>query len=237
MRFSSPLLPGTLVKRYKRFLADVILENGETITVHCPNSGSMRGCSEPGSKVYLSVSDNPKRKYPHTLEMINNGECWIGVNTSLTNGLVVEAIEQKQIPELLDFDTITREVKTSDKSRLDILLIQKDTKTYIEVKNCSLAEDGTAMFPDAVTTRGTKHLHELAALVRQGHRGVIFFLVQRNDAESFTPAAHIDPTYASTLADVIKSGVEALVYLAEVSPQQICVTRKLPLFFNKQKSD
>ncbi len=236
MQFSSALLPGTLVKRYKRFLADVTLENGETITVHCPNSGSMLGCSEPGSRVCLSVSSNPKRKYPHTLEMINNGAYWIGVNTSLTNSLVVEAIEKKQIPELLDFCSITREVKTSEHSRLDILLRKEDAKIYIEVKNCSLAEHGIAMFPDAVTTRGTKHLHELAELVRQGHRGIIFFLIQRSDAVSFTPAAHIDPVYASTLAEVVKTGVEVLAYQAEVTPRHICVKSKLPFFLNEKKN-
>jgi sugar fermentation stimulation protein A len=234
MQFSRTLLKGTLIKRYKRFLADITLENGETITAHCPNSGSMRGCSEPGSRVCLSVSDNPKRKYPHTLEMISNGKDWIGVNTSLTNGIVVEAIEQKKISELGDFDKITREIKTSDKSRLDILLSKEDAKTYIEVKNCSLAEGSIAMFPDAVTARGTKHLHELAELVRQGHRGVIFFLIQRNDVTSFTPAAHIDPVYATTLAEVIERGVEPLAYQAEVTPQQIYVRRKLPFFLNKE---
>lgn len=228
MQFSTPLIKGNLVKRYKRFLADVILETGETITVHCPNSGSMRGCSEPDSPVCLSTSDNPKRKYPNTFEMIHNGQCWIGINTSLTNSLVVEAIENKEIKELTSYSSITREVKTSAKNRLDILLTDGENQTYIEVKNCSLVENNIAMFPDAVTARGTKHLLELADLVNQGHRGIIFFLVQRTDADSFTPASHIDPVYAQTLAEVIEKGVEVLVYQAEVSPEGISVKRALP---------
>ncbi len=228
MIFPATLLSGTLIKRYKRFLADITLESGEEITVHCPNSGSMTGCSTPGSQVCLSTSENPKRKYPNTLEIIKEGDTWIGVNTSLTNKLVVEGIKEERIPELLPFDEIKQEVKTSEKSRLDILLTHNSTKTYVEVKNCSLVENGVAMFPDAVTTRGTKHLLELEDLVAQGHHGYIFFLVQRIDAETFTPASHVDPTYAETLKKVAENGVKILVYQASVSPEKIEIIRKLP---------
>lgn len=228
MKFQTSLIPGTLVKRYKRFLADVTLDDGKSITAHCPNSGSMRGCSTPGSRVYLSTSDNPKRKYPNTLEMIEESGTWIGVNTSLTNKLVVEGIQTGKVPELLPFDSLKQEVKTSDKSRLDIMLTTKEQQIYIEVKNCSLVEDGVAMFPDAVTARGTKHLLELADLVSKGHRGIIFFLVQRTDTDTFTPAAHIDPIYAETLREVTQKGVEILVYQAEVSPKKIEFVRPLP---------
>lgn len=228
MIFPPTLLSGTLIKRYKRFLADVTLENGEEITVHCPNSGSMTGCSTPGSQIYLSTSDNPKRKYPNTLEIIKEGDTWIGVNTSLTNKLVVEGIKDGKVPELQPFDQIKQEIKTSEKSRLDILLTHNTTKTYVEVKNCSLVENGIAMFPDAVTTRGTKHLLELEDLVAQGHYGYIFFLVQRVDADTFTPAAHVDPTYAKTLKRVAGNGVKILVYQASVSPEKIEIIRKLP---------
>lgn len=229
MHFSQPLKQGTLIKRYKRFLADIKLPDGSNITVHCPNSGSMRSCSEPGSPVCYSRSDNPKRKYPHTLEMVHNGKTWIGVNTSRTNRIVAEAIENKQIKELNHFESIRREVKTSAESRLDLLLEGGGKQTYIEVKNCSLAENGQALFPDAVTARGTKHLRELARLVNLGHRGVIFFLVQRLDCNGFSPAAAIDSVYAATLAEVQLKGVELLAYQAEVTPVSIEIVRSLPV--------
>ena len=229
MHFSQPLKQGTLIKRYKRFLADIKLPDGSNITVHCPNSGSMRSCSEPGSPVCYSRSDNPKRTYPHTLEMVHNGKTWIGVNTSTTNLIVAEAIENEQIKELNHFESIRREVKTSAESRLDLLLEGGGKQTYIEVKNCSLAENGQALFPDAVTARGTKHLRELARLVNLGHRGVIFFLVQRLDCNGFSPAAAIDSVYAATLAEVQLKGVELLAYQAEVTPVSIEIVRSLPV--------
>jgi len=228
MHFETPLQAATLVKRYKRFLADVVTDEGREITVHCPNSGSMRGCSTPGSRVMLSTSANPKRKYPQTLEMVQEGNTWIGVNTMLTNKIVGEAILEGRIKELQKIDTLKREVKTSKSSRLDLLLERGDEKIYVEIKNCSLVEDGWAMFPDAVTTRGTKHLNELASLVEQGYQGIIFFCIQRMDADRFRPAAHIDPVYAETLTEVLKKGVQILAYRAELSPEQIIVQNSIP---------
>ena len=230
MQFESPLQPATLIKRYKRFLADVLTAEGKEITVYCPNTGTMRSCSTPQSPVMLSTSPNPKRKYPQTLEMVRGGDTWIGVNTGLTNTIVAEAIQAGRIKELQDIDTITREVATSKSSRLDLLLKQGDEKIYVEIKNCSLVEDGWAMFPDAVTTRGTKHLTELARLVKNGYRGIIFFCIQRGDAERFRPAAHIDPLYAKTLAEVSKKGVQILAYQAEVLPESITIQRPIPCF-------
>ena len=229
MKFPEQLQEAELIRRYKRFLADVRLEDGTELTVHCPNSGSMKSCSEPGSRVCFSRSENPGRKYPHTLEMVRAGSVWVGVNTSLTNQIVVEALKNGTISELAGFDSLKREVKTSDSSRLDILLLRGEDKTYIEVKNCSLVEGGTAMFPDAVTARGTKHLNELARLVDLGHQGVILFLVQRADARQFAPAAAIDPLYAETLARVRDEGVMILAYKAEVTPEAIEVTGSLPV--------
>lgn len=229
MQFDQALKSGILLRRYKRFLADIRLEDGSELTIHCPNSGSMRSCSEPGSPVCYSRSDNPKRKYPHTLEMVHNGRTWIGVNTSRTNAIVAEAIEQQKIEELRRFEVISKEVKTSASSRLDLMLEDRGNRTYIEIKNCSLAQNGCAMFPDAVTSRGTKHLQELARLVSTGHRGVIFFLVQRLDCRSFAPAAVIDPVYASTLAEVHSLGVEILAYQAKVTPKSIEVVKFLPV--------
>ena len=230
MNFENPLQPATLIKRYKRFLADVTTAGGDEITVHCPNSGSMRGCATPGSPVMLSTSPNLKRKYPQTLEMVQNDHTWIGVNTMLTNKIVADAITDGEIAELQNVDRLTREVTTSKSSRLDILLERGEEKIYVEVKNCSLVEDGWATFPDSVTARGTKHLNELARLVAEGNRGIIFFLIQRTDADRFRPAAHIDPTYAETLTEVSKKGVEILAYQAEVLPESICIRRSIPCF-------
>jgi sugar fermentation stimulation protein A len=229
MQFNQELQPGRLVRRYKRFLADIQLDNGKIITVHCPNSGSMLGCSEPGSLVMLSRSDNPKRKYPQTLEMVQADTVWVGVNTALTNRLVREALENGVIKEFVGLDKITQEIKTSDNTRLDFLLEQKNKKIYLEVKNCSLAENRFAMFPDAVTARGTKHLRELAALKEQGHMAAVLFCVQRGDTDCFMPAAHIDPLYAETLVKVAAEGVMILAYQAEVNPIEIKISRKLPV--------
>lgn len=230
MQFENPLQSATLIKRYKRFLADVTTDEGKEITVHCPNSGSMRGCQTPGSQVMLSTSPNPKRKYPQTLEMVKEDDTWIGVNTMLTNRIVAEAILEGRIHELQDIDTLTREVTTSKSSRLDLLLERGDEKIYVEIKNCSLVEDGWAMFPDAVTARGTKHLNELARLVEQGHQGIIFFCIQRMDADRFRPATHIDPLYAETLAEVSKKGVQILAYQAEILPESIIMQQSIPCF-------
>jgi len=228
MIFPEPLLPAILLRRYKRFLADVRLENGQEITVHCPNSGSMLGCSEPGSPVMLSRAANPKRKYAHTLEMVRVGENWIGVNTGLTNSLVREALVAGVFPEAGNFTTIKPEIRVG-RSRLDFRLSGAETDCYLEIKNCSLAENGVALFPDAVTERGTRHLQELLTLHRAGYRAGIIFCVQRWDAEIFSPAAAIDPLYARTLAEVVGQGVMALACRARVSPNAIRIDVRLPV--------
>ena len=218
-----------LIRRYKRFLADVELPEGRVLTVHCPNSGSMLGCLLPGSPVRISQSDNVRRKYAYTLEMIMVNDVWVGINTSLTNHLVHEALDLGIISEIGVVDTIRPEVKVSDKSRLDFLLTKNGKKIYVEVKNCTLAENGTAMFPDAVTVRGTKHLRELLALRESGSEACVLFCVQRMDAKRFSPASHIDPLYAETLAAVKEQGVQVLAYQADVSPEQIKVVGSLPV--------
>lgn len=229
MKFKSPLIPATLIKRYKRFLADVRLNDDTVITVHCPNTGTMKTCSTPNSPVMLSVSDNPKRKYPHTLEMVCETGTWVGVNTGLTNKLVAEAIEVGTIDEFTKVSNIKREVTVSKGSRLDLLVEHDTGETYIEIKNCSMAIDRCAMFPDAVTARGTKHLEELIKLKEQGNQAAIFFLIQRGDADFFAPAKHIDPTYSETLVKATKAEVMLLAYQAEVSPTGITVKNKLPV--------
>lgn len=229
MNFNTPLQSATLLKRFKRFLADVQLEDGKTLTIYCPNTGSMKSCSQPGSKVYFSDSGNSKRKYPHTLEIVRSGNCLVGVNTGLTNFLVEEAILEKRIAELGNVVSVTREITVKKGTRLDFLVETDRGKVYVEVKNCTLVENSVAQFPDAVTARGTKHLLELEELVSQGHRGVILFLVQRNDATEFAPAGHIDAEYRKTLKKVVETGVEPLVYQAEVSPERIYVKKRLPI--------
>jgi sugar fermentation stimulation protein A len=220
---------GLLVKRYKRFLADIELADGSTLTVHCPNSGSMRGCSTPGSPVILSKSDNLKRKYAWTLEMVQDNSIWIGVNIGMTNRIVREALENGTIDDFGSIISVQPEVKVSDKSRLDFLVQTESGPVYIEVKNCSLVQDNIAMFPDAVTVRGTKHLRELERLCTDEVRTAVLFCVQRADGKCFRPAYEIDPTYAETLREVQAKGVYVLAYRAEVVPDCVTITGKLPL--------
>lgn len=230
MFFPRPLIPVKLLQRYKRFLADVELTTGEVITVHCPNSGSMKGCSDPGSLAYISRSDNAGRKHAHTLELVQSNGHWAGVNTMLPNPLVREAIENGTIVELAGYDHIRGEVKISANSRIDFVLEGKKGTAVVEVKNVTLVgAENIALFPDAVTERGRKHLFELMEVVRQGHRGVILFTVQREDAVSVSPADSIDPEYGQTLRDALAAGVEALAYQAYVSPAEIRLVRPLPV--------
>jgi len=228
MTFSPPLIPATLIKRYKRFLADVRLENGEAITVHCANPGSMKSCAEPGWPVQISDSQNPKRKLRYTLEMLHNGKCWIGVNTHRPNRLVVEAIEAGKIPELKGFSEILTEQKYGKASRIDILLERGKKACYVEVKNVTLAEgEGWVRFPDSVTERGRKHLTELSAMVKRGHRAVMLFTVQRSDGKRFGPAREIDPAYAKALKTAYQNGVEILPYRVRVSPKSLSFQKRM----------
>jgi len=230
MKFSTPLIPGILLSRYKRFLADIKLDSGDIITAHCPNSGSMKSCKEPGSRVYVSHHDKPSRKLKYTWEMVEANNSWVGINTGHPNKLVIEAIENNHIKELKGYSNIKSEVKLGAHSRIDIVLEKPDGICYVEVKNVSLMENGQARFPDAVTERGQKHLKELMEVVKQGHRGVIFFVVQREDTSSFSPADDIDPSYGKLLRKAVQAGgVEALVYQANVSPQEIKLSIPLPI--------
>jgi len=223
------LFSGTLVKRYKRFLADVRLSDGSMVTAHCPNSGTMKACSEPGRPVYLSYHDNPKRKLKYTWEIIDMPGSLVGVNTLVPNKLVKQSIESGLIKELSGYETVRAEVKTSAHSRLDLLLESRHKgECYVEIKNCTLVEDGIARFPDAVTTRGRKHLLELQRLVSEGKRGVIFFLVQRMDADTFRPADDIDPVYGEELRKVHAKGVEIIVYDVRIDLTAICINHKIP---------
>ncbi len=225
-----PLTRGILIQRYKRFLADIELETGEKVTAHCPNSGSMKGCAIPGSQVWLSQSDNPKRKYKYTWELIKVPQTLIGINTMVPNKLVKQSIENGLIKELSGYDRVKAEVKTSSHTRLDLLLENEDKeKCYVEIKNCTLVEDGIAMFPDAVTTRGQKHLDELVGLVSSGHRGVIFFLIQRMDAKAFKPAEMIDKVYAQKLRRAVQKNVEIIAMDTVINMQEIRIRNAVPV--------
>ena len=236
MRFPAPLITGRLVKRYKRFLADVELESGETITAHCTQPGSMMGgLIDPGVRVWLSESDNPKRKLKYSWELveidIGAGPVMVGVNTGLPNRLVAEAIETKKIDGLDGYGELKREVRYGVNSRIDILLTSSGKPPcYVEVKNVGLMRElGRAEFPDAVTTRGAKHYAELAEMVRQGNRAVTVYIVQRGDAEHFTVARDIDPTYGQAMDKARAVGVEVMSYVCELSPEGIEVARAIPV--------
>lgn len=222
------LIEGKLLKRYKRFKADVKLRNGHTITALCPNTGSMASCSEPGKTVYLSRHFRPERKLKYTWEMIEMPTSLVGVNTGIPNKLVKESIIQKKIPQLSDFDVIKSEVKYGSNSRIDILLEKNNNKYFIEVKNCTLMENNVCYFPDAVTLRGLKHLKELQREVIYGNRAFMFYLVQRMDVDRFEPAAHIDPAYAEELRKAYQGGVEILVYDVKIDTTRISINRPIP---------
>ncbi|HLN87863.1 MAG TPA: DNA/RNA nuclease SfsA [Candidatus Limnocylindrales bacterium] len=231
MHFKSRLIRGTLIQRYKRFLADVRLASGEVVTAHCTNTGSMMGCKEPGSAVYISRSENLNRKLRYTWELIEANNTWVGINTMHPNKLVPEAVDAGVIAELSGFQTIRREVKVSAHTRLDLCLEGTNGRCYVEVKNVTLAVNGVAAFPDAVSERGTKHLKELMHLKRQGYRAAIVFVIQRGDCEYFRPADEIDAEYGRWLRRAIKAGVDALPYRAKVTPKEILLTERVAVKF------
>lgn len=235
MQFPAPLLRGRLIKRYKRFLADVELDSGETITTTCPNTGSMMGLVSPGATVWLSESDSPTRKYRHTWEMVEHdlgkGPGLVGINTNHPNRLVAEAIAARRIAPLKNYADLRREVKYGRNSRIDILL-EDDARglCYVEIKNVHMMRrPGLAEFPDSVTARGAKHLAELADMVKQGHRAVMMFLIQRADATRITLARDIDPIYGEAFDRAIAVGVEVLAYRCKLSPDGIAVDKKVPV--------
>ncbi|MEO1206610.1 MAG: DNA/RNA nuclease SfsA [Pseudomonadota bacterium] len=237
MKFPSPLLRGTLTKRYKRFLADIVLDDGTEITASCPNTGSMMGLSSPGLSVWVSTSDSKTRKYKHTLElvevpdMVSGQPVYVGINTGHPNKLVCEAIEDKRIAKLRGYATLKREQKYGQNSRIDILLSDEAKGLcYVEIKNVHLLRKPNLVeFPDSVTARGAKHLDELGDMVEAGHRAVMLFLVQRGDAKRFSLADDIDPNYAEAFDRAKARGVEILVYACDVSPEEIRVGSTLRL--------
>ncbi len=230
MRLPHPLIRGQLIKRYKRFLADVRLETGEMVVAHCPNPGSMLGLDEPHSEVWLWRSASPGRKLDYSWELIRVGGSLVGVNTGRPNAIVAEALTQGRVPELTGYDSLRREVRYGKNSRIDLLLEGNGREAcYVEVKNVHLRRAGPAEFPDAVTVRGAKHLAELGEMVEAGHRGMLFYLVQRQDCESFRIAADIDPAYAEAQRRALARGVEAICYCCRISLHDIVLGRPLAL--------
>ena len=224
-----PLVEGRLIRRYKRFLADVRTSDGDLVTAHCPNTGSMKACSDPGQKVYLSHHPSARRKLKYTWELIQMPNSLVGVNTQMPNRLVAHAVRRGRVPELRGYTQILPESRTLNRSRIDLLLREVALpECYVEIKNCTFVENGMALFPDAVTARGRKHLEVLQQLVAQGARCVMFYLVQRMDAQAFAPADRIDPAYGETLRRSIAAGVEILVYDVQIDLQGIALNRRLP---------
>ena len=209
-----------------RFLVDVKLENGEIVTAHCTNSGSMKSCLEPGADVYLSPVNDPKRKTKFTWEMIKINNDWVGINTSNPNTLALDWIKQGTIPGLEGYTHVEREVKFGD-SRFDIFARNEKEECFVEVKNVTLREGTMALFPDAVTTRGQKHLETLINVKKSGKRAVMLYVVQRTDVESFAPAKEIDPDYANKLKKAYREGVEIIPVQVKINPQEINFLRVL----------
>jgi len=229
MDFPQPLVRGRLVQRYKRFFADVVLDDGREVTAHCPNPGAMLGLNTPGLGAWVSKSDDPKRKLAHTLELVEADGGLVGINTMHPNRLVAEALAANAIPELAGYASIRREVRYGTNSRVDFLL-EDDARprAWLEVKNCHLMRTlGLAEFPDCVAARSLKHLGELEAMAAAGDRAVALFVVQRTDCEAFTACHELDPAFARGLGRAADAGVEVLVYACDVAVEGVRITRRL----------
>ena len=227
MIFPEKLVHGTLINRYKRFLANVRLDNGTEVVAHCTNSGSMKSCLENGAEVYLTPVNDPKRRTKFTWEMIKINGDWVGINTGNPNKLAFDAISAGKIPELSGYTSVKREVKFGD-SRFDVFAENETEKCFVEVKNVSLKEGKYALFPDAVTTRGQKHLNTLMEVKASGIRAVMLYIIQRSDVEIFAPAIEIDPDYAKALKLAVNAGVEVIAMQAKVTPEKIELVKRLP---------
>ncbi|UHQ56510.1 DNA/RNA nuclease SfsA [Microbulbifer sp. YPW16] len=230
MKFNPPLQRGTLLRRYKRFLADIQTETGDIFTIHCPNTGSMKNCWVENSPCWYSDSGNPKRKYRHTLEITTTPEqALAGVNTGRSNALVEEAIANGIVTELQGYERVRREVRYgAENSRIDLLLSGDRGDCYVEVKNVTLAEGSRGLFPDAVSARGTKHLRELQKLAEEGVRAVLFYCVQHTGIQTVAPAREIDPAYAAALDTAVAAGVEVIAYRAHLGAGEIALADSVP---------
>ena len=229
MKFKKTLLQGTLIKRYKRFFVDIKYQN-KTITAHCPNSGSMKGLLDLGNRAWFSQSDDPKRKLKYTLQIVETNKSLVGVNTHLSNKIVLEALEKKKIKSLVRFTDIKTEAKFSDKTRFDFLISNSKEKCFLEIKNVTLVrENNIAEFPDAITSRGTKHLKELINAKNKGYESYMLYLIQREDCESFKIAQDIDTDYKNAFDRAIKAGVKILCYDCKISHEGVKINNQIDL--------
>jgi len=233
VKFSNTLVHGKLIKRYKRFLADVELDSGEIVTAHCTNSGSMKTVLEEGAEVYLTYHGNPDRKTQYTWEMIKINGDWVGINTNHPNTLAYEAIRDGSIKKLRGYTKVQKEVK-SGKSRIDVYAENATEQCFLEVKNVTMKEGNYAVFPDAVTKRGQKHLDELIKIKERGIRAVMFYVIQRSDVNYFSPAWDIDPDYAIKLEEAYGIGVEVIAVHAKVTSTDINITGEIPFVLKRQ---
>ena len=226
------MIPGRLIRRYNRFLADIELDDGEVVKAHCPNPGSMMGLKDPGLRVWVEPNEDTKKKlkYGWRLAEMPSG-AWVGIDTSVPNRVVGEALHTRGVPELADYANVRPEVKFGENSRVDFLLTDDNLPDcYVEVKNVHLVRDGTLVeFPDSVTTRGAKHLRELSAMVADGHRAIMLYCVQYTGCTAFTLADDLDPAYAAAFRDARAAGVEALCYDCKISPDEITLNARLPI--------
>ena len=234
MQFPKALTPARLIRRYKRFLFDAELESGDFITGSCPNTGSMRGLTAPGSLIWLENHDNPKRKYPHSLELVEADGTLVGINTGRPNKLAEEAIRAGLIGDLDDYAELRREQRYGVNSRIDILLDDPDRgRAYVEVKNVHYRRHGrVAEFPDSVTSRGAKHLEELGDMVEAGHRAVMVYLIQRGDCDSLSICRELDPAYGAAFDRAMKRGVEACAIRCKITPEEIRPELRIPVTEN-----
>jgi sugar fermentation stimulation protein A len=224
VRFPAPPVEARFVRRYQRFFVDVELEGGATLTAHCPNTGSLSGCLASGAPVWLRDSGDERRKLRHTFQAIRVGDTWVNVDTGLPNRVVGTAVAEGRVAALAGYDTVRPEVRYGTGSRIDLLLERAGAPScHVEIKNTTLADGSTALFPDAVTSRGLKHLFELVEVVRGGGRAVQLFFVSRADVDVFAPADHVDPAYSAALRDAARAGVEVLAFRARVEPQEVAL--------------
>lgn len=251
MKFTLPVAEGQFLKRYKRFFAD-IEKSGETLTAHVPNTGSLKGCLIDHAPCRYTISDDPKRKLKYTLQMIKTPSTWVGVNTGLSNDIVWEAWQKERVPHWQNYPCARREVKIHDKTRFDLVLWKNENVAdpkkkvdpalfhqksgpkfhFVEIKNVTLALDGVAQFPDAVTTRGQKHIRELVELIEKGHTAELVFVIQRTDCTSFSPADDIDPEYGCLLRESIEKGLKVSPYSCMLNADSVELDTKMPLPVN-----
>ncbi|MEO1562367.1 MAG: DNA/RNA nuclease SfsA [Pseudomonadota bacterium] len=231
MEFDRPLISGTLERRYKRFLADVTLEDGRSVTAHCANTGAMLGVQMPGSEVWLEPNDNPKRKLNYSWKLIRADGAMVGIDTSVPNRVVGEALNQRAVSEFADYPIVRPELPYGKNSRVDFHLSGgEQPDVFLEVKNVHLCrKPGLAEFPDCVTTRGTKHLRDLADVAAKGHRAVMFYFVHRGDCDVLKMAEDLDPDYAKGLSDAVAAGVEVLAYKTHVRITDITLAEPIPV--------